>query len=63
MAVLPPDPVFILRSPDMGPVNSLTFHKNERLLAGTAKGTIHLWDLQVNFSYFYFNTENKFFNT
>lgn len=59
MAVLPPDPVFILRSPDMGPVNSLTFHKNERLLAGTAKGTIHLWDLQTNRSTYHFDVDKN----
>ena len=47
MAVLPPDPIFNLRSPDMGAVNSVCFHQNERLLAGTIKGIVHLWDLQV----------------
>lgn len=47
MAVLPPDPVFNIRAPDMGPVHSLCFHQDERLLAGTENGTVHLWDLQV----------------
>lgn len=47
MAVLPPDPVFSLRSPDMGAVNSLCFQESERLLAGTIKGSVFLWDLQV----------------
>ncbi|ALC42686.1 CG13192 [Drosophila busckii] len=48
MAVLPPDPVFSLRCPDMGAVNSLCFHESERLLAGTLKGKVFLWDLQTN---------------
>lgn len=48
MAVLPPDPVFNIRAPDMGPVHSLCFHQDERLLAGTENGTVHLWDLQTN---------------
>lgn len=48
MAVLPPDPVFCLKSTEMGPVNSICFHHNERILAGTVKGGIHLWDLQTN---------------
>lgn len=50
MAVLPPDPVFNLRHSDMGAVNCVCFHSTERLLGGTAKGAIYLWDLQV----FYF---------
>lgn len=54
MAVLPPDPVFNLRCPDMGPVNSLCFHQNERLLAGTIKGNVFLWDLQTNRSSLHF---------
>ncbi|XP_055386860.1 guanine nucleotide-binding protein subunit beta-like protein 1 [Condylostylus longicornis] len=48
MAVLPPDPVFTLRCAEMGSVNSVCFHHNERILAGTVKGSIHLWDLQTN---------------
>lgn len=47
--LLPPDPVFTLRNSEMGSVNCLCFHKNERLLAGTIKGNIHLWDLEVGF--------------
>lgn len=47
MAVLPPDPVFNLRSTDMGAVNCLCFHSSERLFSGTAKGSIYLWDMQV----------------
>lgn len=47
MAVLPPDPVFNLRNTEMGPVNCICFHENERLFCGTAKGAIYLWDLQV----------------
>lgn len=45
--LLPPDPVFTLRNSEMGSVNCLCFHKNERLLAGTIKGNIHLWNLEV----------------
>lgn len=48
MAVLPPDPIFNLRQNDMGAVNCICFHKAERLFSGTAKGVIHLWDLQVS---------------
>lgn len=48
MSVLPPDPVFVLRHPDMDAVNSLVFYKDEKLLAGTLKGTVQLWDLQTN---------------
>lgn len=55
MAVLPPDPVFTLRCPEMGPVSSLCFHQNERLLAGTTKGKIFLWDLQTNRSSLHFD--------
>jgi len=54
MAVLPPDPVFSLRSPDMGAVNSLCFQENDRLLAGTVKGIVFLWDLQVITSYLHY---------
>lgn len=54
MAVLPPDPVFTLRCPEMGAVNSLCFHQNERLLAGTIKGSVFLWDLQTNRSLLHF---------
>lgn len=50
MAVLPPDPVFNLRSTDMGAVNCVCFHSSERLFSGTAKGTIYLWDMQVKFT-------------
>ncbi|XP_059608586.1 guanine nucleotide-binding protein subunit beta-like protein 1 isoform X2 [Phlebotomus argentipes] len=49
MAVLlPPDPVFSLRSADMGAVHSVTFDSCQRLCAGTASGRIFLWDLQTN---------------
>lgn len=48
MAVLPPDPVFILRQNEMGAVNCICFHKTDRLFCGTAKGSVYLWDLQVN---------------
>ncbi|XP_065369315.1 guanine nucleotide-binding protein subunit beta-like protein 1 [Calliphora vicina] len=55
MAVLPPDPVFTLRCPEMGAVNSLCFHQNQRLLAGTIKGSVFLWDLQTNRSLLHFS--------
>uniref|UniRef100_A0A1A9V0Z7 Guanine nucleotide-binding protein subunit beta-like protein 1 n=1 Tax=Glossina austeni TaxID=7395 RepID=A0A1A9V0Z7_GLOAU len=48
MAVLPPDPVYVLRCPDKAGPNSLCFHQNDRLLAGTLKGNVLLWDLQTN---------------
>lgn len=47
MAVLPPDPVYVLRVSEMGPVHSLCFHGAERLFSGTASGSVYLWDLQV----------------
>lgn len=52
MALLPPDPVYCLKSPDLSPFHSLYFHTSERLYAGTAKGTVQLWDLQTNRSTF-----------
>lgn len=48
MAVLPPDPVYVLRTSEMGAVHSLCFHTTERLFSGTAKGAVYLWDLQVS---------------
>lgn len=48
MAVLPPDPVFKLRNNEMGTLNCLCFHQNDRLFAGTEKGMVYLWDLQVS---------------
>lgn len=48
MSVLPPDPVFVLRHVDMDSINSLIFHNNDKLLAGTVKGNVHIWDLQTN---------------
>lgn len=48
MAVLPPDPVYILRSSEMDNVNSLFFRNGDHLFAGTLKGEIHLWDLATN---------------
>ncbi|XP_037952630.1 guanine nucleotide-binding protein subunit beta-like protein 1 [Teleopsis dalmanni] len=59
MAVLPPDPVFSLRCPDMGPVNSICFHQDQRLLAGTLKGNVFLWDLQTNRSSLNFDIGNE----
>lgn len=55
MAVLPPDPVFNLRSTDMGAVNCICFHSSERLYSGTAKGSIYLWDMQTNRSPLHFS--------
>jgi hypothetical protein len=49
MAILPPDPVYIMRG-DMGPVHSLLFRISpyvEHLYAGTESGTVHIWDLKV----------------
>ncbi|XP_053659015.1 guanine nucleotide-binding protein subunit beta-like protein 1 [Anopheles marshallii] len=48
MALLPPDPVFCLRSPDNCSYYSLCFHTPEHLYAGTNKGTVQLWELQTN---------------
>lgn len=48
MALLPPDPVFTLNQREIGPINSLCFHQNERLFAGTQKGQVYLFDLQVS---------------
>ncbi|XP_055593308.1 guanine nucleotide-binding protein subunit beta-like protein 1 [Uranotaenia lowii] len=48
MALLPPDPVYCLKSPDLSSYNSLCFHTAERLHAGTTKGTVQLWDMQTN---------------
>lgn len=47
MALLPPDPVFTLNQREMGAINSLCFHNDERLFAATKKGQIYLFDLQV----------------
>lgn len=47
MAVLPPDPVFNLRQNDIGSINAICMHQDQRLISGSAKGVIHLWDLQV----------------
>jgi WD40 repeat protein len=53
MAVLPPDPVYTLTQREMGAIDSLCFHKDERLFAGTKKGQIYLFDLQTNRSAFH----------
>ncbi|XP_025831019.1 guanine nucleotide-binding protein subunit beta-like protein 1 [Agrilus planipennis] len=52
MAVLPPDPVFCLKS-DMGYVHSLCFADNEEnfsktLYAATESGFVYVWDLDTN---------------
>lgn len=51
MAVLPPDPVFCLKS-DMGHVHSLCFDESDGdctglLYASTELGYVYLWDLNV----------------
>lgn len=48
MAVLPPDPVYTFRNADLGAVNSICFHRAERLISGTALGAVQLFDLQTN---------------
>lgn len=58
MAILPPDPVYVLRG-DMGPVHSLDFRISpyvEHLYAGAETGNIHIWDLKVfkNFKFYFF---------
>ncbi|KAK0162166.1 hypothetical protein PV327_008526 [Microctonus hyperodae] len=48
MAILPPDPIYVLRG-DMGPVHSLLFRISpyiEHLYAGAQSGNIHIWDLK-----------------
>ncbi|KAK5639570.1 hypothetical protein RI129_012062 [Pyrocoelia pectoralis] len=51
MALLPPDPLFVLRS-DMGHIHSLEFMFSENnathLLAATEEGYIYFWNLQTN---------------
>lgn len=50
MAILPPDPVFLLRGHDAGPIHSLLFRVSpyvEHLYAGAESGTVHIWDLRV----------------
>ncbi|XP_044260612.1 guanine nucleotide-binding protein subunit beta-like protein 1 [Tribolium madens] len=52
MAVLPPDPVFCLKS-DMGHIHSLCFpitneNYSSRLLAATESGFVYFWDLETN---------------
>lgn len=51
MALLPPDPLFILRS-DMGHIHNLEFmfsrNNATHLLAATEEGYIYFWNLQTN---------------
>ncbi|XP_062561914.1 guanine nucleotide-binding protein subunit beta-like protein 1 [Armigeres subalbatus] len=47
-ALLPPDPVYCLKSSDLGAFHSLCFHTSERLYAGNFHGKVQLWDLQTN---------------
>ncbi|XP_058057199.1 guanine nucleotide-binding protein subunit beta-like protein 1 [Anopheles bellator] len=48
MALLPPDPVFCLKPLEHTSYYSLCFRTPEHLYAGTAKGTVQLWELQTN---------------
>lgn len=53
MAILPPDPSYVLRG-DMGPIHSLMFKVSpyiEHIYAGTESGNVHIWDLQVSFAF------------
>jgi WD40 repeat protein len=50
MAILPPDPVYMMRG-DMGPVHSLLFRVSpyiEHVYAGAESGKVHIWDLRKN---------------
>ncbi|OXU22322.1 hypothetical protein TSAR_012067 [Trichomalopsis sarcophagae] len=61
MAILPPDPVYLMKG-DMGPVHSLMFRVSpyiEHLYAGTESGRVHIWDLMKNREIFKLNTSNK----
>lgn len=61
MAILPPDPAYLLRG-DMGPVHSLLFRVSpyvEHIYAGTESGIIHIWDLKVFL--FVFSKKENFF--
>lgn len=56
MAIFPPDPKYIFRG-NMGSVNCILFQVTsniEHLYAGTAKGNIHVWDLNVNRTFYIF---------
>lgn len=52
MAVLPPDPIFCLKS-DMGYVHSMCFDENDGefsddVYAATESGFVYVWDLNVS---------------
>lgn len=49
MALLPPDPVYVMRGEmEMIHCLSLNITKNvEQIFAGTEGGKIHIWDLKV----------------
>jgi len=45
--MLPPDPVFVIRSDDA--INCLCFNQNRtRLYSGSEKGNISIWNVKVN---------------
>ncbi|XP_017757972.1 PREDICTED: guanine nucleotide-binding protein subunit beta-like protein 1 [Eufriesea mexicana] len=50
MAILPPDPKYLFRG-EMGCIHCILFQITsniEHLYAGTAKGNVHIWDLNTN---------------
>lgn len=48
MALLPPDPVYCLKTKDLSAFHSLCFHTSERLYSGNVHGKVQLWDLSTN---------------
>ena len=49
MAILPPDPTYVLRG-NANPIHSLLFRVSpyvEHLYAGTENGSVCVWDLKV----------------
>ncbi|XP_011497853.1 PREDICTED: guanine nucleotide-binding protein subunit beta-like protein 1 [Ceratosolen solmsi marchali] len=61
MAILPPDPVYIMKG-DMGPIHSLLFRISpyvEHIYAGTESGRVHIWDLRKNRELLKLNASNE----
>lgn len=48
MALLPPDPVYVLRTVDSTAMNTVCIHQDQRALGGNDKGFVHLFDLHVS---------------